>query len=279
MSAQYESMVKRMQHGFAARNGLFSALMARSGYTGIKRVLETPYGGFLSNFSHGNGQEPQYNHQNVVNDLGKSWEINRIIVKPWASMAATHGTISCVAELQNNYQAAFEDLENIKGITVEMSGPAYKKGGWAAKRPLTATGAQMSCSYAAAVQLIDRQVLPAQFTTSKIERDDVWELIQKITCNHNKSFDENATTAWYQKVTVEFKDGRDKLKQFVRAPKGIDPPLSNDEILTKWRKTTENVVSRERRDAIEALVLTLESEIDVRRVADLLFEETVNIID
>ena len=57
MSAQYESEVKRMQHGFAARNGLFAALLARSGYVGIKRVYEREYGGFLAMFGKGSGQK------------------------------------------------------------------------------------------------------------------------------------------------------------------------------------------------------------------------------
>lgn len=60
MSAQYESQVKRMQHGFTARNGLSAAFMARSRYIGIKQVLERPYGGFLSTFSLGNEQTPKY---------------------------------------------------------------------------------------------------------------------------------------------------------------------------------------------------------------------------
>jgi aconitate decarboxylase len=42
-----------MQHGFAARNGLFAALMAKEGYTGIQEVYEIPYGGFLSCFGQG----------------------------------------------------------------------------------------------------------------------------------------------------------------------------------------------------------------------------------
>ena len=45
MSAQFESMVKRMQHGFASRNGLTAAALAASGYVGIKRVFEREYGG------------------------------------------------------------------------------------------------------------------------------------------------------------------------------------------------------------------------------------------
>src|SRR6201987_6395802 len=40
MSAMYESMVKRLQHGFASRNGLTAAALAAAGYVGIKRVFE-----------------------------------------------------------------------------------------------------------------------------------------------------------------------------------------------------------------------------------------------
>src|SRR6202008_1168820 len=40
MSAQFESMVKRMQHGFAARAGLTAAALAAAGYVGLKRGFE-----------------------------------------------------------------------------------------------------------------------------------------------------------------------------------------------------------------------------------------------
>jgi 2-methylcitrate dehydratase PrpD len=50
MAAQYEAMSKRMQHGFAARNGFYAAGLALGGYTGIKQVFDRPYGGFLAVF-------------------------------------------------------------------------------------------------------------------------------------------------------------------------------------------------------------------------------------
>ena len=53
MAAQYEAMSKRMHHGFAARNGFYAAGLAAAGYTGIKRVFEREYGGFLSVFGEG----------------------------------------------------------------------------------------------------------------------------------------------------------------------------------------------------------------------------------
>src|SRR6202012_4257252 len=53
MAAQYEAMSKRMQHGFAARNGFYAAGLAAAGYTGIKQVFDRPYGGFLAVFGEG----------------------------------------------------------------------------------------------------------------------------------------------------------------------------------------------------------------------------------
>jgi aconitate decarboxylase len=49
MSAQFESMVKRMQHGFASRNGLTAAALAASGYVGSVPVTWVrDYSGRLS---------------------------------------------------------------------------------------------------------------------------------------------------------------------------------------------------------------------------------------
>src|SRR5436190_628998 len=69
MAAQFEAMCKRMHHGFSARNGLYSALLAAGGYTGIKRVFEREYGGFLSVF--GEGHSPDVGK--IVAGLGERW--------------------------------------------------------------------------------------------------------------------------------------------------------------------------------------------------------------
>ena len=70
MSAQFGSMLKRMQHGFAARNGLSAALMAKEGYTGDRQVYEEPYGEFLAAFGQGSGHDPEYLVDEVTKELG-----------------------------------------------------------------------------------------------------------------------------------------------------------------------------------------------------------------
>jgi len=50
MAAQHASMVKRMHPGRSAQAGVYGALLAAKGFTGIEDVLEAPYGGFLLDF-------------------------------------------------------------------------------------------------------------------------------------------------------------------------------------------------------------------------------------
>ncbi|PWY82047.1 2-methylcitrate dehydratase PrpD [Aspergillus heteromorphus CBS 117.55] len=284
MSAQYESTVKRMQHGFAARNGLFAAFMARSGYTGIKKVLERPYGGFLSTFSQGNGRTPPYQPERVVEGIDSTWEIDQILVKPYASMAATHGTIDAISALQAKYPGELKG-NRIRRINVELSEPAFKKGGWEPKYPLTVTGAQMSCAYAAAMQILEGAVQPAQFAPAQLERQDVWTLMGKIKCVHNPDFDHTMAAIWQQRVHVELWEGDEQsgesktLVQYIDAPRGNKVPLSNEEILGKWRSNTKDVIDQERREAIEKLVLGLEGVDDVRGLVELLRRRTGNVFD
>lgn len=63
MAAQYEAMSKRMHHGLASRNGFYAAGLAQAGYTGIKKVFERPYGGFLSTFGEGHHPDRRPTHQ------------------------------------------------------------------------------------------------------------------------------------------------------------------------------------------------------------------------
>src|ERR1019366_6459392 len=48
MAAQYGAMVKRMHAGRSSQSGLYSALLAGAGFTGIVDIFEAPYGGFCT---------------------------------------------------------------------------------------------------------------------------------------------------------------------------------------------------------------------------------------
>ncbi|KIY00305.1 uncharacterized protein Z520_03990 [Fonsecaea multimorphosa CBS 102226] len=273
MSAQFGSMAKRMQHGFAARNGLFAAFMAKENYTGIQEVYEVPYGGFLSCFSQGANFEPKSLPDELVSGLGSRWELEGIRVKLHAAMAGLHGTIDTVAGLQRSHPELFapDNLANITKIVTQHARPAFEHGGWIADptRPLSSVAAQMSIQYAAAAQLVDRQVSMVQFGASRLNRPLLRELMAKTTPTHNKAFDATKMSRWQTVVTVTFADGTE-VQGRVDAPRGIKPPVSNEDIVAKWRELTAEILDGDRRDAIERCVLSLEKVPDVRQLAALL---------
>ncbi|KAF2709533.1 putative immune-responsive protein, partial [Pleomassaria siparia CBS 279.74] len=271
MSAQFESEVKRMQHGFAARNGLFAALLAEGGYVGIKRVLEREYGGYLSCFSLGSGKSPPYQADEVSKGLGETWQMQGIRVKQHACMAGIHCVIECVQALQDEHPHRMKHPKRIAKVQVHVGEANFHHGGWQARRPLTVTGAQMSTTYCAATQLVDGQVLPEQFSASNLERDDVWAVQGKIECKRDEAYD----GTYKARVTVEFDDG-EKLVKELDGPKTVTKGVENKDIVEKWRAMTKGVIDDERRARIEDVVLNLDKVDDVTELADLLEKTTVS---
>ena len=275
MSAQFGSMAKRMQHGFASRNGLLGAVLARNDYTGIEDVYEQKYGGFLGMFTDGvTISERKSLPEELVKGLGEQWEIEGVRVKLHAAMAALHSTIDCLENLQKEYPDRFdsqEKLDEISELVTEHSAATYGHGGWIADpdQPLSSLAAQMSIQYAAAAQLIDHEVLMVQFGADRLNRPQVRGLMRRVKPTHNKDFDEDEKMVFRTDLTVRFKDGRE-VKTSVNAPKGIKPAVSNEDVVEKRRALVRDVLSEERRAQIESAVLGLEDLRDVRELVRLL---------
>src|SRR5580693_7144983 len=98
MAAQFEAMSKRMHHGLASRNGFYAAGLAAAGYTGIKRVFEREYGGFLSVFGEGHDPDAAL----LTGQLGERWETTIIMVKSYAAMGGLHGAIDAARRLRQS---------------------------------------------------------------------------------------------------------------------------------------------------------------------------------
>jgi 2-methylcitrate dehydratase PrpD len=262
MSAMYESMVKRMQHGFASRNGLTAAALAASGYVGIKRVFERPYGGWLAVFGEGHRTYPE----DIYKGLGVLWETERIAVKAYSAMGLLHAAIDAALELR-----AKAEVSQIQRIDIDMGEAAYQHGGWKAERPLEVIGAQMNVAYAVAVALLDGDVLVDQFTQARINSDDVWALIDRTVTHHEKAYDHlSADEQLTTQVRLTFKDGSTRAAKVVH-PRGTgDRNLTNADIRDKYAKLTRRAVSADRQAAIEKAVLGIDTLDDIAELTALL---------
>jgi 2-methylcitrate dehydratase PrpD len=262
MAAQFESMVKRMQHGFASRDGLVAAALAASGYIGIKRVFEREYGGWLSTFGEGHKTYPEQ----IYHGLGTVWETGRITVKAYSAMGLLHAGIDAALKLRPEV-----NVGDIDRIDIDMPEAAYGHGGWKAVRPLEPIGAQMNVAYAVAVALLDGDVLIDQFSAKRIDSDDVWNLIDRTKTHHEPAYDalpiEDRLTT---QVRITLKDGS-KHSATVAHPRGNgDNSLTNSDITDKYRKLTNHTITPERQAAIQNTVLNIDTLDDIGKLVALL---------
>ncbi|MGO9927253.1 MAG: MmgE/PrpD family protein [Mycobacterium sp.] len=271
MAAQYEAMSKRMHHGLAARNGFYAAGLAAAGYTGIKRVFEREYGGFLSVF--GEGHDPDASL--LTGQLGQRWETTVIMVKSYAAMGGLHGAIDAARELRSSVAP-----QDISKIDITVGETIYKHGWWPPERPLTPIGAQMNIGYATAAALLDGNVLPDQFTPGRLDSDDIWSLIAATTVHLDESLAHaDLTEKFRTDVAVTTRDGAVHRAR-VAVPHGAPTdPVTNDELVAKFHALADRVTSRGRADAIERAALGLEELDDVNGLIDLLAAPVAGALD
>ena len=273
MAAQYEADSKRMHHGFAARNGFYAAGLAAAGYTGIKQVFERPYGGFLSVFGEGHDPDPQQ----ISTKLGSHWETDQILIKSYAAMGGLHAAIDAVLRIQAE---APVDPGAIDRIDVDVAEAVYHHGWWVPERPLTTIGAQMNIGYAVAVALLDGQVLPEQFTDQRIQSDDVWELIGRTHVHLAKEFDDLQPEERYStRLTLTLTGGTRRCVLVPQPKGGPANPLSNADVIAKYRALTGRVMPSPRAEAIERLILSLEEATDIADLVELLADPVAGALD
>jgi 2-methylcitrate dehydratase PrpD len=271
MAAQYEAMSKRMHHGLAARNGFYAAGLAAAGYTGIKRVFEREYGGFLSVFGEGHNPDASL----LTGQLGQRWETTIIMVKSYAAMGGLHGAIDAARQLRSS--VAPEDISNVD-ITVGET--IYKHGWWLPERPLTPIGAQMNIGYATAAALLDGNVLPEQFTPNRLDADDIWSLIAATTVHLDDSLTHaDITEKFRTDVAVTTRDGTLHHARVVQPHGAPTDPVTNDELVTKFHALADRVTSRGRAEAIERAVIGLDGLDDTDNLIDLLADPVAGALD
>src|ERR1700716_67323 len=182
-------------------------------------------------------------------------------------MGGLHAAIDAVLQLDAQRPLVPEEIERIE---VDLAHAVFHHGGWRATRPLTPIGAQMNLAYSVAVTLIDGAALVAQFSPDRINQDDVWSLIPRIVARNDEAFDrEGPLSRGKTRVRILFRDGQ-SLEKLLQAGRGILPPLTNSQIVDKYRTLTNDILDPRRQALIEGGVLALDELADVNALVSLL---------
>jgi aconitate decarboxylase len=264
MAAQYGAMVKRMHAGRAAQSGLYGALLAEAGFTGIVDVFESPYGGFCSTFSRSNDR---FNLDELSWELGRVWETMRISLKFYSCVGSNHTTLDAIRTMQNRTPFGADDIASIvvhgSQVTVEHVGWAYQ--------PQGLVSAQLNLPFCIATLLLEGDVFVDQFTDEVVDDNRRIQLSKKVSVVHDPSITARGSNYRHMvRVEVHLKNGA-KLEQTVEAPRGSENSFASEtDIVQKFKKLATHVVSAAKADDIVNLVLGAEKLARAEQIAQVL---------
>jgi aconitate decarboxylase len=262
MAAQFGAMVKRMHAGRSAQSGLYGALLAAQGFTGIVDVFESPYGGFCSTFSR---STDRFNLDELSWELGRQWETERISLKFYSCVGSNHTTLDAIRAMQAEVPFGPNDIDTIavhgSQVTVEHVGWSYE--------PQGLTSAQLNLPFCIATLLLEGDVFVDQFSDDVVDNKDRIALSRKVSVLHDPAITERGSNYRHMvRVEVNLKNGK-HLERTVEAPRGSEQSFASEaDIVEKFKKLATHTVSADKADRIVNLVLGAEKLKQAEEIAE-----------
>jgi aconitate decarboxylase len=267
MAAQYGAMVKRMHAGRASQSGLYGALLAKGGFTGIVDVFEAPYGGFCTTFSR---SQDRFKLDELSAGLGERFETLRIALKFYSCVGSNHTTLDAIRDIQRRRPFKLDELAKIvvhgSQVTVDHVGWPY--------RPEGLTSAQLNLPFCVATLLLEGDVFVDQFKPEAVDDRARIELSRKIEVVHDPAITAQGTAFRHKvRVDIHFHDGTIE-SETREAPRGSEQSFASEgEIVEKFNKLTRRAMSEPRQAALVDAVLQMEKLANGKRLAELLRAE------
>lgn len=261
MAAQEGAMVKRFHSGRAAQSGVYSALLAERGFTGISDVLEAGYGGYLSTYSG----EPK--PARLTDGLGTEWETGKIGYKPYAAVTSIHTALDGLAFLMREHRLSADDIESVDAALSNMT---YVHCAWEYKAQ-GVTAAQMNLSYGLAVIAVDGVAFVDQYRADRLRDPRLLDFISRVNARVDPEIDAMGSAYRHaSRITVRTRDGRTLWHEILNRRGSPENPLGRYDIEYKFRQVTASVLATRDIDRIVDLVSRLENLGDLRELISIL---------
>ena len=264
MAAQFGAMVKRMHAGRSSQSGLYGALFAEAGFTGIVNVLESEYGGFCTAMSQ---SKDQFDLKELTAGFGSTWQTMGVALKFYSCVGSNHTTLDAIREMQAEKPFGAKD---VKKIVVHGSKVTMEHVGWKYV-PQGLTSAQLNLPYCVATWLIEGDCFVDQFTEDKVADPARMALAGKVEVHEDKAI--TAKGAKFRHVVhaeAHLNDGT-VLKRTVESGRGSEQKFASDsDIVEKFEKLAAKALPKAQVGRLRDAMLGLEKLDDAAELARLL---------
>ena len=264
MAAQYGAMVKRMHAGRSSQSGLYGALFAEAGFTGIVNVLESEYGGYCTTFSR---STDRFNLKELTAGFGEVWQTMGVALKFYACVGSNHTTLDALREMQAERPYKADDVKKIvvRGSQVTMDHVGWKY------VPQGLTSAQLNLPYCIGTYLIEGDVSAEQFTEDKVADPQRMRYGELVEVHHDEEITaKGAKFRHMVKVELHLKDGT-RMERTVESARGSEHKFASEaDIVEKFEKLASKALPRPQVEALRDAMLGLDKLSDATKIAQLL---------
>lgn len=268
MAAQYGAMVKRMHAGRSSQSGLYGALLASNGFTGIVNVLESEYGGFCTTFS---GTSDGFNLAELTGGLGERFETMRISLKFYSCVGSNHTTLDAIRNLQARHPFGADDVEKfvVHGSRVTMDHVGWKY------QPEGLTSAQLNLPFCIATLMLEGDVFVDQFPEESFTDSARIAYADKVEVQEDPDITARGSNYRHMvRVEVHLREGT-VLEETVEAPRGSEHSFASEaDIVEKFEKLAVHALPRDQVERLRDAVLGLDDLGDAGEIGRLLCKGT-----
>jgi len=255
------SMWKGCSFANAARNGVFSALLAREGMTGPSPIFEGEMGFF---------KQVSGPFEMNIDDFGGrngSFKIAETYLKFFP--AEIHSQTSIWAALEARKE--IEKPEDIISVEIASHEAGYTILGKDPEKwnPLTKETADHSLPYIVGMALLEGKIDNSTYSEKKYRDPKILDFLKKITVVEDKALSSMYPEAVPNRVTVKLSSGKVVSKQ-VNYHKGHPKnPMSDRDVEDKFQRLTRKILDKNHARRILDVVWNLEKAKDVSKLVSM----------
>lgn len=254
-------MMKPLNAGKAAYNGVLSAILAQLGAAGPQNVIEEKDG-------FGQAFAADWDPELMLDNLGAQFGITECYRKLYPSCRHSHAAIDAALFLRKTEKIPAESIQKIIVTTYPAALKLTQKENMPADEP----AARFNLAFAVALALVKGRAGLAEFSMQSTGDPLIRQLFEKVHFISDPSFESKTENVRGAELEIIFSDNT-AMKHKVLLPKGEpENPATPEDLVEKFKSCIADFWADQKTETVMQAIRDLDQIDDIRNLTELIRE-------